>query len=114
MVNIGNSPRLGWYGDEEPSIHVESLRQAAQVAAEAKGAERAIAPYVPPKPDDNTPYDLKEASSYPSSPAQRPRAENKVLYLGFPRVTTFDAFHLADVFLKQPSLLIAGEKARSR
>jgi hypothetical protein len=27
---------------------------------------------------------------------------------------TFDAFHLADVFLKQPSLLIAGEKAGSR
>ncbi|KAB8238701.1 hypothetical protein ETB97_003702 [Aspergillus alliaceus] len=54
------------------------------------------------------------ASAYYLSPrAQHPRAENKMLYLSFPHVMTFDASHIADVFLKQPSLLIAGEKAVS-
>ena len=115
MVNIGDSARKGWDGDEDPSKHVESLRgAAAQITAEAKGGERAAAPYVPPQPDDKTPRDMKEASDYYLTPrAQHPRAENKMLYLSFPRVLTFDAFHLADLFLKQPVLLIAGEKAGS-
>jgi dienelactone hydrolase len=62
MVNIGDSARLGWYGDEPASKHVETLKQAAQqMKAENNGAERAAAPYVPPQLDDQTPYDLKEA-----------------------------------------------------
>lgn len=115
MVNIGASARLGWDGDEDPSKHVDSLRAAAaQITAEAKGAERAAAPYVPPQPDNTTPRDMKEASDYYLTPrAQHPRAANKMLYLSFPRVLTFDAFHLADVFLKQPVLLIAGSEAGS-
>lgn len=115
MVNIGDSARYGWYGDEDPSKHVESLRgAAAQITAEAKGAERAAAPYIPSEPDDKTPRDLKEAGDYYLTPrAQHPRAQNKMLYLSFPRVLTFDAFHLADLFLKQPTLLIAGEEAGS-
>ncbi|KAE8138253.1 X-Pro dipeptidyl-peptidase protein [Aspergillus pseudotamarii] len=115
MVNIGDSARKGWDGDEDPSKHVEALRAtAAQITAEAKGAERAAAPYVPPQPDNTTPRDMREASDYYLTPrAQHPRAQNKMLYLSFPRVLTFDAFHLADVFLKQPVLLIAGDKAGS-
>ncbi|GFP59577.1 hypothetical protein ACSS6W_010950 [Trichoderma asperelloides] len=116
MVNIGDSARLGWDADEDPSKKVEALEAAAaQITAEAKGAERASAPYVPPQPDDKTPRDMKEASDYYLTPrAQHPRAANKMLYLSFPRVLTFDAFHLADVFLTQPVLLIAGEEAGSR
>ncbi|KAJ5297590.1 hypothetical protein PENANT_c005G05143 [Penicillium antarcticum] len=115
MVNIGDSARQGWDGDEDVSNKVDSLRAAAaQITAEAKGAERASAPYVPPQPDDKTPRDMREASDYYLTPrAQHPRAENKMLYLSFPRVLTFDAFHLADVFLKQPVLLIAGSDAGS-
>ncbi|KAB8255371.1 X-Pro dipeptidyl-peptidase protein [Aspergillus pseudonomiae] len=115
MVNIGDSARKGWDGDEDPSKHVEALRAtAAQITAEAKGAERAAAPYVPPQLDNTTPRDMRDASDYYLTPrAQHPRAQNKMLYLSFPRVLTFDAFHLADVFLKQPVLLIAGDKAGS-
>ena len=115
MVNIGDSARYGWNGDEDVSKHVDSLRgAAAQITAEAKGSERAAAPYVPPSPDDNTPRDLREASDYYLTPrAQHPRAENKMLYLSFPRVLTFDAFLFADVFLKQPVFLVAGEQAGS-
>lgn len=113
MVSIGDSARLGWYGDEESGKDI--LEQAAaQITAEARGAERAVAPYVPPQLDDNTPYDLKEAHNYYLGPrAQHPRAKNTMLFLSFPRVVTFDAFHLAETFLTQPALLIAGENAGS-
>ncbi|PKX99123.1 uncharacterized protein P174DRAFT_468554 [Aspergillus novofumigatus IBT 16806] len=99
MVNIGDSARLGWYGEEPASKHVESLKMAAQqISAENKGAEMAAAPYVPPQPDDKTPADLREAHDYYLTPrAQHPRAENKMLFRSFPR----------------PTLLIAGEKAGS-
>jgi fermentation-respiration switch protein FrsA (DUF1100 family) len=57
---------------------------------------------------------MREASDYYLTPrAQHARAANKMLYLSFPRVLTFDAFHLADLYLKQPILLIAGEQAGS-
>lgn len=116
MVNIGDSARFGWDGNEDVSKQVESLNATAvQITAEAKGAERASAPYVPPQPDDKTPRDMREASDYYLTPrAQHPRAANKMLYLSFPRVLTFDAFLFTDVFLKQPILLIAGEEAGSR
>lgn len=117
MVNIGDSARLGWYGDESPAKHVETLKLAAQQmeAEVVKGAECAAAPYVPPQPDDKTPYDLKEANDYYLTPrAQHPRAANKMLLRSLPRVLNFDALHLADVFLKQPTMLIAGENAGSR
>ncbi|KAJ5673716.1 hypothetical protein N7507_002843 [Penicillium longicatenatum] len=55
MANIGDSARLGWDGDEDASKKVDSLHAAAaQITAEAEGAERASAPYVPPQPDDKT------------------------------------------------------------
>lgn len=114
MVNIGDSARLGWHGDESPVKHVESLKQAAaHMSAESRGAEAAAAPYVPPQPNENTPADLVDGSDYFLRRAKHPNTENKMLFRSFPRVLTFDAFHLADVFLKQPTLLIAGGKAGS-
>ncbi|KAF3934941.1 hypothetical protein ABW19_dt0207862 [Dactylella cylindrospora] len=116
MVNIGDSFRLGWYGKDPASNHVETLKIAAkQLAAEAKGGESATAPYVPVQCDDTTPFDLKEAADYYLTPrAQHPRAENKMLVRSFPLVLNFDAFLLADVFLKQPVCLVVGEDAGSR
>jgi fermentation-respiration switch protein FrsA (DUF1100 family) len=87
---------------------------AKQISAENNGAEPAAAPYVPPQLDDKTPADMKEAHDYYLTPrAQHPRACNKMLLRSFPLVLNFDAFHLADLYLTQPTLLIAGEKAGS-
>jgi len=116
MVNIGDSARLGWYGDEDASKHVETLKHAAQqIKAENNGAELVSAPYVPLHPDNETPYDLKEAHDYYlTARAQHPRAANQMLIRSLPLVLNFDAFHLADIFLKQPVVLIVGEDAGSR
>ncbi|KAJ5120038.1 X-Pro dipeptidyl-peptidase (S15 family) protein [Penicillium atrosanguineum] len=115
MVNIGDSARLGWDADEDPKQKVGAFDMAAkQVTAENNGAEPAAAPYVPPQLDDKTPADMKEAHDYYLTPrAQHPRACNKMLIRSFPLVLNFDAFHLADLYLTQPTLLIAGGKAGS-
>jgi dienelactone hydrolase len=53
MVNIGDMYRLGWHGDEDASKHADTLKMVAkQIRAEVeKGAELAVAPYVPPQVD---------------------------------------------------------------
>lgn len=115
VVNIGDSARLGWDANEDPKQKLAAFDMAAkQVSAENNGAEPAAAPYVPPQLDDTTPPDMKEAHDYYLTPrAQHPRACNKMLIRSFPLVLNFDAFHLADLYLTQPTLLIAGEKAGS-
>ena len=114
LVNIGDSARLGWNGDEGPTRHVESLKQAAaQISAESRGAAPGFAPYVPVQPGAHTPDDLRDGSDYYMRRGYHPRGTNKMLIRSFPRVLTFDAFHLADLFLKQPTLLVAGENAGS-
>lgn len=115
MVNIGDSARLGWDADEDPKAKAAAFDMTAkQISAENNGAEAVAAPYVPPQPDDKTPFDLKEAGNYYLTPrAQHPRAANKMLLRSFPLVLNFDAFQFAELYLTQPTLLIAGEKAGS-
>ncbi|KAK8927996.1 putative protein YcjY [Metarhizium anisopliae] len=115
MVNIGDATRLGWDGDEDAAQKVETLEHMAkQVQSENKTGNLGACPYVPPQLDDKTPLDLREAHDYYLGPrCQHPRAANKMLFRSVPRVMTFDAFYLADIYLTQPLLLIAGEKAGS-
>lgn len=119
LMNLGDSARLGWKGDEDPAKHVESLKMVAgllKMDAQNGGVETAtaVAPYIPPL-DEKTPFDLQQAFEYYLTPrAQHPRAENKMLIRSLPLALNFDAFHLADLYLKQPVLTIVGEKATSR
>lgn len=116
LVNIGDSGRYGWYGQDAPAKQRDIIVKAAkQISAEGKGAEYETVPYVPSKLEDKTPVDLREAHEYYlTKRGQHPRAQNKMLLRSVPRILTFDAFNLADLYLKQPVLLIAGEKAESR
>jgi uncharacterized protein len=115
-VNIGASWRRGWYGTGLDSDAVPTLEAAAQQrTAEAKGAEAAFSPYVPAQPDENTPYDLAQASEYYLTPrAQHPNAKNKYLMAkSLSKIFAFDAFHLVEDLLTQPILMVAGSDAGS-
>jgi fermentation-respiration switch protein FrsA (DUF1100 family) len=58
---------------------------------------------------------MKEAHDYYLTPrSQHPRAANKMLIRSLPLILNFDAFQFAEIFLKRPVLLIAGEKAGSK
>lgn len=112
-VNMGDSVRRGWNGDEDPTKHVAALDMAAQqMSLESKGAAAVTLPYCPPQLDPNGPYDMTQVFDYYLTPrGQHPRSENKMLMSSLPRMFAYDAFHLADLLLKQPTLLIAGDKA---
>lgn len=116
MINIGDLERYGWYGREPSTRHRERLEQVArQIRAEGRGEQFAMTEYVPAQVDDKTPVDLRDAHEYYlTKRGQHPRAQNKMLLRSVPRILTFDAFHLADEFFKQPTLVIAGETAGSR
>lgn len=115
-VNIGASWRRGWYGTGTDADAVATLAAAAQQrTAEAQGAETAFAAYVPVEPDQNTPHDLAQASEYYLTPrAQHPNAQNRYLMAkSLPKIIAYDAFHLVEDLLTQPTLIIAGSEAGS-
>jgi fermentation-respiration switch protein FrsA (DUF1100 family) len=115
MVNIGDSFRLGWEGKDLAEKHVETLKMiAGAIEAETTGKTPDYLPYVPEKTGETTPLDLAQATEYYRTPrACHPRAENKMSKRSIPLLAAFDAFYLADIYLQQPTLLIAGEKAGS-
>ncbi|PWN33673.1 X-Pro dipeptidyl-peptidase protein [Meira miltonrushii] len=115
MVNIGDGFRRGWYGKDDPAKQVDTLKFIAQsIQAENGGKQPEYLPYVPEKPDKDTPPDMAEASDYYRTPrAQHPRSENKMSMRSPPLISRFDAFHLVETFLQAPLLVIAGDKAGS-
>ncbi|MDQ0382512.1 alpha/beta hydrolase [Amycolatopsis thermophila] len=115
-VNIGSAYRKGWFGADPDSAAVATLEAAAQQrTAEAKGAEAAFIPYVPPALDESTPRDMVEAHDYYLTPrAQHPNAQNKKLFTkSVSRIFAYDAFHLVEDLLTQPILMVAGSAAGS-
>ena len=115
MVNIGDSFRLGWEGKDPAEKQVETLKVVADaIETEAAGKAPDYLPYVPEKLDETTPLDLAQATDYYRTPrAFHPRSENKMSMRSVPLLVGFDAFHLAEIYLQQPALLIAGDKAGS-
>ncbi|OAL53612.1 alpha/beta-hydrolase [Pyrenochaeta sp. DS3sAY3a] len=115
-VNIGDGTRIGWYGTEDPLGKVALLQETAtRVTNESTGAEPGILHYVPPNPDEDTPYDLRDASNYYLTPrAQHPNAQNKMIDRSTALVMAFDAWYLTEKYLTQPVLIIAGELAESK
>ncbi|WP_107503111.1 alpha/beta hydrolase [Streptomyces geranii] len=114
-IDIGAAYRLGWDGTEPVATQLATLDAvAAQRAAEARGADAAIVPYVPETVDETTVPDMAEAHDYYRTPrAQHPNADNRMLFTSIANVYAFDAFHQVETLLTQPLLMVAGSKAGS-
>lgn len=115
-VNIGDSNRLGWYGNESAAAKLELLDQVSErIRNESRGAEPGTINYVPAVGDTSAPYDLQDAADYYLTPrAQHPNAQNIMLDRSVPLLLKFDAYAFAEEYLSQPLLVIAGEQAESR
>ncbi|MEJ2890302.1 alpha/beta hydrolase [Actinomycetospora aeridis] len=116
-LNIGTAWRQGWFGADPATAAVPALDAIAQqrTAECAHGAEVATSAYVPAEPDENTPYDMVQASEYYLTPrAQHPNAKNTYLATkSIPKIMAWDGFHLAEDLLTQPVLMVAGSDAGS-
>ncbi|KAF2823887.1 alpha/beta-hydrolase [Ophiobolus disseminans] len=115
-VNIGDSNRLGWYGNETAASKIGGLDAAAErIRNESTGAEPGVINYVPQVNDTSAPPDLQDAADYYlTARAQHPNAQNIMLDRSMPLLLNYDAFAFAEAYFTQPLLIIAGEQADSR
>ncbi|EXK26648.1 hypothetical protein FOMG_16816 [Fusarium oxysporum f. sp. melonis 26406] len=115
-VSMGHGVRLGRSGDDNPAEKVAVLDQVAQsLQAEANGGEAVTVPIVSPTLAENPTKDARDTYEYYlTSRAQHPNSPNKMLLRSMQLLMNFDPWHFADIYLTQPVLLVAGEKASTR
>lgn len=114
-VNIGAMLRYGWLGDQDPKNSIPFLQAGAQArTAEAKGEAVVTFPLAPCHKED-TPYvDLQEAwEYYHTARAEFPTSPGFGTSRSLTQIVTYDAFNMAEIFLTQPLLVIAGSIAQS-
>lgn len=112
-VNYGRLMREGFSGFN-PVALLESIAQ--QRTAEARGGERRVDDLLPPSPEDAkrvgaTEIDVFEATEYYRTPrGQKPNGLNRSLLSHQGNAVGWDAFHLAEVLLTQPLMVVVGDK----
>ncbi|KAH7071108.1 X-Pro dipeptidyl-peptidase protein [Paraphoma chrysanthemicola] len=107
-VNIGDTNRLGWYGNETAASKLELLDQVAErIRNESQGASPGTINYVPQVGDTSAPLDLQDAADYYLTPrAQHPNSQNIMLDRSMPLLLNFDAYSFANEYFTQPLLIV--------
>ncbi|WP_028997951.1 alpha/beta hydrolase [Azohydromonas australica] len=112
-ANYGRLMREGFSG-YNPIGALEAM--AKQRTAEARGEPLRIDDLLPPSPEEAkkrglTEIDLYEATEYYRTPrGQKPNGLNRSLYSHQAAAVGWDAFHLAEVLLTQPLMVVVGDK----
>jgi len=115
-VNIGQMFRNGWDRSVKDADAAGYL-DFGSTARTADAAERGYAtiPLAPLKKEDAPNAELAEAWEYYHTPrAEHARAPGYALARNLNQIITYDAYHLAEAFLTQPVLAIAGSVAGSK
>lgn len=115
-VNIGSMFRNGWENN------VKSIDALPYVGAgsnartsDASGAEIATMPLAPLKEEDAPNEELRQAWEYYHTPrAAWPTAPGFATLRSLNQIITYDAYHMADVYLTQPIQIVAGSVAGSK
>ena len=115
-VNIGSMFRNGWDNmvksiDALP--YVEAGSNARTADAEGKG--HATMPLAPMNEADAPNEELRQAWEYYHTPrAEHPTAPGFATLRSLNQIITYDAYHMADVYLTQPIQIVAGSMAGSK
>lgn len=115
-VNIGAMFNRGWDGTLEPAAALPLLQMGSDArTAEAAGREGARIPFAPVNREDAPNEELAEAWEYYRTPrCQHPNSPGYFPARSFNLLVTYDAYHMADVFLTQPLQIVAGGNAGSK
>lgn len=115
-VNIGAMFNRGWDGTLEPAAALPLLQMGSDArTAEAAGREGARIPFAPVNREDAPNEELAEAWEYYRTPrCQHPNSPGYFPARSFNLLVTYDAYHMADVFLTQPLQIVAGDNAGSK
>ena len=112
-ANYGRLMREG-FSNYDPIAALE--RMAAQRTAEARGEPVHVDDLLPPSVEDGraagiTDIDVLEATDYYRTPrGQKPHGLNRSVLSHQAAAVGWDAFHLAEVLLTQPLLVVVGDK----
>lgn len=112
-VNYGRLMREGFSG-YDPIGALEAMAQ--QRTAEARGTALRVDDLLPPSPEEAkqrglTEIDVYEATEYYRTPrGQKPHGANRSLFSHQGAAVGWDAFHLAEVLLTQPLMVVVGDK----
>lgn len=115
-ANYGDIMRYGWDGTDQLTGAQAMLSAAAHARTEeARGGEMLYFPIAPMTREEAPNADLAEATEYyRTARAQYPTSPSKAPVRSLMQLCTFDAFHLTEIFLTQPLLIVAGEQAGTR
>ncbi|WP_414553329.1 alpha/beta hydrolase [Stenotrophomonas forensis] len=111
-VNFGRLSREG-FGGFDPIGSLEAI--AAQRTAEMRGGEARVDLFLPPSVEQGraagiTDIDVLEATDYYRTRGPRPNGVVSALFSHRGAAVGWDAFHLAEVLLTQPLLVVIGDK----
>lgn len=115
-VNIGSMFRNGWENNVK-SIDALPYVEAGSNArtSDASGADIATMPLAPLKEEDAPNEELRQAWEYYHTPrAAWPTAPGFATLRSLNQIITYDAYHMADVYLTQPIQIVAGSVAGSK
>ena len=115
-VNIGAMLRNGWDGSQKAADAFPSLMGGAAVrTAEASGAAMATFPFAPTTKEEEPDKEMEDAwEYYRTSRACCATAPSVAPVRCLTQLVTYDAYHMADIFLTQPMLLVVGSMAGSK
>ncbi len=115
-VNIGSMFRNGWENNVK-SIDALPLVEAGSNArtSDAEGKGSATMPLAPLTEKDTPNEELRQAWEYYHTPrAECATAPGVATLRSLNQIITYDAYHMADVYLTQPIQIVAGSKAGSK
>lgn len=115
-VNIGSMFRNGWENNVR-SIDALPYIEAGSNArtSDAQGNGYAAMPLAPLTEQDAPNEELRQAWEYYHTPrAEYPTAPGFATLRSLNQIITYDAYHMADVYLTQPIQIVAGSVAGSK
>lgn len=115
-VNIGQMFRNGWDNNVKDADAVGLLQMGSDArTSDASKDELATLPLAPMKKEDAPNAELAEAWEYCHTPrCEHPNAPGFTLARCLNQIITYDAYHMAEAFLTQPILAVAGSEAGSK
>lgn len=115
-VNIGQMFRNGWENNVKDADAVGYLDFGSNArTADARNNDLATIPLAPLRKEDAPNAELAEAWEYYHTPrCEHPNAPGYALARNLNQIITYDAYHLAEAFLTQPILAVAGSVAGSK
>jgi fermentation-respiration switch protein FrsA (DUF1100 family) len=115
-VNIGSMFRNGWDNNIKSADAIPILENGSRArSAEASGADTVTMPLAPLRKEDAPNKELEEAwEYYHTSRCEHPNAPGFATARSLNQIIAYDAFNMAEVFLTQPLLVVAGSAAGSK